>query len=65
MSKINDIQAAILALEGGSYQILLDQYLHKRYHFDNIQPLGVQNATNISRIGIRYLLILWKKHRRG
>ena len=52
MSKINRIQAAILALEGGAYQKLLDQYLHKKYHFENIQPLGVQNATNKSTKGI-------------
>lgn len=52
MSKINEIQAAILALEGGAYQKLVDQYLHKKYHFENIQPLGVQNATNKSTKGI-------------
>lgn len=52
MSKINEIQAAILALEGGAYQKLVDQYLHKKYHFENIQPFGVQNATNKSTKGI-------------
>ena len=52
MSKINKIQAAILALEGGAYQKLLDEYLYRKYHLENIQPLGVQNATNKTTKGI-------------
>ena len=52
MSIINKIQAAILELEGGAYQKLLDAYLFKRYNFGNIQPLGIQNATNKTTKGI-------------
>lgn len=52
MSKINEIQSAILALEGGAYQKLLDQYLHRKYHFTNIHSLGIQNATNKTTKGI-------------
>lgn len=52
MSKINEIQAAILALEGGAYQKLMDQYLHRKYHFTNIHSLGIQNATNKTTKGI-------------
>lgn len=52
MSKINEIQSAILKLEGGAFQKLFDQYLHKKYHFENIQPLGVQSGTNKTTKGI-------------
>lgn len=46
MSKINEIQKAILELDGGSYQKLLDMYLFERYSYDNIQPRGMQLGTN-------------------
>lgn len=46
MSKINVIQNAIKELEGGEFQKLFDAYLFKKYKFDNIQTLGVQEGTN-------------------
>lgn len=46
MSKINEIQRAVLELDGGSYQKLLDMYLFERYSYDNIQPRGMQLGTN-------------------
>lgn len=46
MSRINAIQKAILELDGGSFQKLIDGYLYKKYKFDNIHPLGSQTATN-------------------
>lgn len=46
MSKINEIQKAILELDGGSYQKLIDMYLFERYSYDNIQPRGMQLGTN-------------------
>lgn len=52
MSKINEIQNAILELEGGAYQKLLDAYLYKKYNYHNIQTLGVQVGTNKVTIGI-------------
>lgn len=46
MSRINAIQKAILELDGGSFQKLIDAYLYKKYKFGNIHPLGIQTATN-------------------
>lgn len=46
MSKINEIENAIIELEGGKFQKLLDAYLYKKYDFSNIQPLGVQTGTD-------------------
>lgn len=52
MSKVNTIQNAILQLEGGAFQSLVDEYLYKKYHFDNIQTLGVQTGTHKPTKGI-------------
>lgn len=52
MSKINEIEKAILQLEGGRYQSLMDQYLYKKYNFDNIQSLGSQLGTDKTTKGI-------------
>src|SRR5690625_6685030 len=52
MSQINEIQNAILELEGGAYQKLLDAYLYKKYNYQNIQTLGVQAGTNKVTVGI-------------
>ena len=46
MSYINEIQNKILELEGGAFQKLFDEYLYKRFGFNNIQTLGVQLGTN-------------------
>ena len=46
MSKINQIQQAIMALAPGAYQKLMDEYLVKRFHFDNIQPYGSHTGTD-------------------
>lgn len=46
LSRINAIQNGIKELDGGSFQKLFDAYLHKKYQFENIQPLGVQTGTN-------------------
>ena len=40
MSKINQIQAAILSLDPGAYQKLMDSYIMRKYGFSNIMPLG-------------------------
>jgi len=52
MNKINEIQSAILELDGGSYQKMMDAYFYKKYKFDNIQTLGSQTATNKVTKGI-------------
>lgn len=46
MSRINEIQNAILSLDGGSFQKLFDDYLFRKYSLSNIHPLGSQTGTN-------------------
>lgn len=46
MSKINQIQTAILSLGSGAYQKLMDSYVMKKYGFSNIMPLGSHSGTN-------------------
>lgn len=46
MSRINAIENAILELDGGKYQKLMDAYLVKKYKYENIQALGVQTGTD-------------------
>lgn len=52
MSKINQIENAILQLEGGKFQKLVDQYLYLKYKFTNIQPLGAQQGTDKTTKGV-------------
>lgn len=69
MGKINAIQNAIKELEGGSFQKLFDAYLFKKYKFNNIQTLGVQDGTNKTTKGTpdsfvvdedgKYILIMY------
>lgn len=69
MGKINVIQNAIKELEGGSFQKLFDAYLYKKYKFNNIQTLGVQDGTNKTTKGTpdsfvveddgKYILIMY------
>jgi len=46
MSKINQIQSAILSLDPGAYQKLMDSYIMRKYGFSNIMPLGSHSGTN-------------------
>lgn len=46
MSKLNQIQNAIRQLDGGAYQKMMDEYLYKRFGFDNITPLGSHTGTD-------------------
>ena len=52
MSKINQIQQAILSLGAGAYQKLMDAYLLKKYRFDNIMPLGSHVGTDKTTKGV-------------
>lgn len=52
MSKINKIQRAIKELDGGAFQKLVDDYLVKKYKFDNIQQLGSHSGSNKVTKGI-------------
>ena len=46
MTKINQIQQAIIALSPGAYQKLMDEYLIKRFNFDNYTPYGSHTGTD-------------------
>ncbi|EFR94266.1 ATP-binding protein [Listeria innocua] len=46
MSKINEIQNAIIQLEGGAFQSLMDAYLYVKYGYSNISELGSHLGTN-------------------
>lgn len=46
MSIINTVESAIISLDGGKYQKLMDAYLMRKYQFSNIHPLGVQTGTD-------------------
>lgn len=46
MSVINVVQQAIISLDGGKYQKFMNAYLMKKYHFNNIHPLGVPTGTD-------------------
>lgn len=69
MSKINAIQQAILQLDGGKYQKLMDAYLYKKFKYTNIEPLGSHTGTDKVTKGIpdsyvklengRYILIMY------
>ena len=52
MSKINQIQQAILSLGSGAYQKLMDAYLLKKYRFENIMPLGSHTGTDKTTKGV-------------
>lgn len=46
MSKLNDIQSAILQMEGGRYQKMMDCYLYRKFEFSNITSLGSETGTD-------------------
>lgn len=46
MSIINTVERAIVSLDGGKYQKLMDAYFMRKYQFSNIHPLGVQTGTD-------------------
>ena len=45
MSRINNVQQAIMQLEGGAFQKIFDAYLTKKYNY-KINALGVQTGSN-------------------
>lgn len=63
MSKVNTIQNAILQLEGGAFQSLIDEYLYKKYHFENIQTLGVETGSHKPTKGIPDSYVVMKDNR--
>ncbi len=46
MTKINQIQTAILSLGAGAYQKMMEEYLLRRFKFPNISPLGSHDGTD-------------------
>lgn len=52
MSKINQIQQAILSLGAGAYQKMMDAYLLKKFKYDNIMPLGSHTGTDKTTKGV-------------
>lgn len=46
MSIINTVESAIVLLDGGKYQKLMDAYLMRKYQFSNIRLLGVQTGID-------------------
>lgn len=52
LSRINAIQQAILELDGGEYQKLMDAYLYKKFKYKNIEPLGSHTGSNKVTKGI-------------
>lgn len=69
MVKIEKIQQAILRLDGGQFQELMDQYLYKKYKFPNITCLGTKAGTSKTTKGTpdtyvnlengKYILIMY------
>ena len=52
MPKVSEIESAILRLEGGRYQEMMNAYLFAKYSFDNILTLGSQTGTEKTTKGI-------------
>lgn len=52
MSKRKEIQQAILQLEGGRYQTMMDCYLKRKFGYPNFTSLGSQTGTDKPTKGI-------------
>lgn len=52
MSRINDIQNAIKQLEGGAFHKMIDDYIYKKWNYNNIGSYGIQPGTNKSIKGV-------------
>lgn len=69
MVKIRRIQQAILGLNGGEYQEIMNDYLHKKFKFSNITCLGSEVGSSKTTIGVpdtyvemkdgKYILIMY------
>ena len=46
MVKIRKIQQAIMGLDGGEYQEIMNDYLHKKFKYSNITCLGSEVGTS-------------------
>lgn len=52
MTRINEIEKALLQLEGGAFQKLAEEYLFRKRGFSNFSALGSQPGTNKTTAGI-------------
>lgn len=69
MVKIRKIQQAIMDLDGGEYQELMNDYLHKKFKYSNITCLGSEVGTSKTTNGTpdtyvemddgKYILIMY------
>lgn len=69
MVKIRKIQQAIMGLNGGEYQEIMNDYLHKKFKYSNITCLGSEAGTSKTTRGIpdtyvetddgKYILIMY------
>lgn len=69
MVKIRKIQQAIMGLDGGEYQEIMNDYLHKKFKYSNIICLGSEVGTSKTTSGTpdtyvetndgKYILIMY------
>ena len=69
MVKIDKIQQAIMRLNGGNFQQIMDEYLYRKYKFTNITRLGSKIASSKTTKGTpdtyvelesgKYILIMY------
>ena len=52
MVKIRKIQQAIMGLDGGEYQEIMNDYLHKKFKYSNMTCLGSEAGTSKTTRGI-------------
>lgn len=52
MTRIKQIENALLQMEGGKFQTLLNQYLHRQFSFSEFSAVGSQAGTDKTTPGI-------------
>lgn len=73
MARVNEVENRIKELEGGKFQKLCNKYLYQKYGLENISPLGSQEGTDKTTIGVpdtfiehadgKYTLIMYGTHK--
>jgi hypothetical protein len=72
MAKLNEIQSAILRLDGGQFQKLADTYIYKKFGYKNIMDYGSHTGTNKTTRGVpdtyfsigpgKYVFVMYGSH---
>ncbi len=75
MAKLNEIQSAILRLDGGQFQKLVDTYIYKKFGYKNIMDYGSHTGTNKTTKGIpdtyfllntgKYVFVMYSSHEKS